>query len=120
MSFKIKNFSTIRISSTNVSKSRDWYKKLFGADPVEDIENFVSFKINGVCFDISLADSKSPSSTGGSVGYWLVDDLDQAITQAMELGGEIYRGPLKVDKTQSTIVQIKDPCRNIIGFEALF
>ena len=120
MSFDIKSFATVRICSTDVAKSRDWYKRLLNIDPVEDIENFVSFKIRGICIDISLADSKSPSSTGGSVGYWLVDDLDKAIRKAVEIGGEVYRGPLKVSEVQRTIVQIKDPCGNVIGFEAAF
>ena len=118
MSFKIKEFATIRLCSPDVAKSRDWYQRLFGITPVEDIENFVSFKINGTCLDITLADSKSPLSTGGSVGYWLVDNLDIAIGRAVELGGSIYRGPLKIEEVRRTIVQIKDPLGNVIGFEA--
>ena len=120
MSFVVKGFSTIRISTTNVSQSRDWYKLFFRIDPVEDYESFVSFKIDGICLDISLADARSPSSPGGSVGYWLVDNLEQAISHAVTLGGEVYRGPLRVEEIQRTIVQIKDPIGNIIGFEADF
>ncbi len=57
-------------------------------------------------------------AAGGAVGYWFVDDLKAAIDRALELGGERYRGPLEVPETQRTIVQIKDPCGNVIGFEA--
>ncbi len=60
MSFQIKAFATIRISVSNITQSRDWYKALFNLEPIEDAENFVSFKIGNTCFDISLADSKSP------------------------------------------------------------
>jgi predicted enzyme related to lactoylglutathione lyase len=77
-----------------------------------------SFKINETYFDISLADTKSPLSTGGSVGYWLVDNLEGVIKRAQELGGSIYRGPLRVPEIQRTIVQIQDPYGNVIGFEA--
>ena len=119
MSFQVKEFSTIRISVVNVSQSRDWYKSLFNIEPVEDIENFASFKIANTCFDISLADSKSPMSTGGSVGYWLVDNLENVIQRAEQLGGKIYRGPLKVPEVGRTIVQIQDPFGNVIGFECL-
>ena len=76
MSFQIQSFATIRISVSNVNQSKNWYIKLFGIAPIEDLENFVSFRIADTCFDISLADVKSPVSAGGSVGYWLVDDLD--------------------------------------------
>lgn len=120
MTFKIKNFATIRIFTDDVPRARDWYKKFLGISPVEDLENFVSFKINGTCFDISLADSKSPASAGGSVGYWLVDNLANMIERAIELGGQVYRGPLRVEEVKRTIVQIKDPVGNVIGFEEDF
>jgi len=120
MSFKIKSFATIRISATNVTESKNWYQSLFGQNPIEEIENFVSFKINNVCFDISLADSKSPFSPGGSVGYWLVDNIDELLKHIEEIGGKIYRGPLRVNEIQRIIVQIQDPFGNVIGFEAPF
>ncbi len=120
MSIKVQSFATIRLSVTDVQKSRDWYKALFGVEPVEDLENFVSFRIVGTLFDISLADEKSPFSNGGSVGYWLVDDLEVVISSATELGGRVYRGPLRVDEVQRTIVQIMDPFGSVIGFEAAY
>jgi predicted enzyme related to lactoylglutathione lyase len=120
MAFELKGFSTIRISSPDVAQSRDWYKLFLGIDPVEDIENFVSFKINGTCFDISLADAKSPQSPGGSVGYWLVDDIELVIGEALRMGAHVYRGPLKVQEVGRNIVQIRDPFGCVIGFEAPF
>jgi len=118
MNFQVKEFATIRISVLNVSESGDWYKALFNLEPIENIENFISFKISNTYFDISLADSKSPVSTGGSVGYWLVDNLDAVLEKVKLLGGKIYRGPLKVNEIQRSIVQIQDPFGNVIGFEA--
>lgn len=87
---------------------------------MEDSEGFVSFRIGGLSFDLCRADEKSPCSRGGSVGYFLVDDLEGVIAQANNLGGSIYRGPLKVDETQRTIAQILDPFGNVIGLEADF
>ena len=114
--FNVMGFATVRISSKNISQSKEWYRGLFGADPIEDLVDFVSFQIAGVCLDVCLADAKSP--VGGSVGYWLVDELDSVIARAVQLGGEIYRGPLRVDETQRTIVQIMGPCGTVVGFEA--
>lgn len=120
MSFKVREFSTIRICSPDVAKSRDWYRQLFETEPAEDIENFVSFRVCGTCFDICLEDAKNPSSTGGSIGYWLVDNLDEVVGRAIKLGGSVYRGPLNVEEIRRTIVQIKDPLGNVIGFEEAF
>lgn len=119
MTFQIKKLTTIRLLTNDVAKSRAWYKSLFNEEPVEDAENFVSFRIGEVNFDITLADSKNPFSTGGTVGYWLVDNMDQVLERVKQLGGELYRGPLKIAEANRIIMQVKDPVGNIIGFEAL-
>ncbi|WP_413574564.1 VOC family protein [Bdellovibrio sp. HCB290] len=119
MSFKIKEVSAIRIFSNDIKKSRDFYAALFAQEPIEDLESFVSFKIGGSCFDITMPDSKNPHSQGGSVGYWLVDNIDAVLKKVEGLGGKLYRGPLNVPETQRTIMQIQDPTGSVIGFEAL-
>jgi len=118
MSFTIKEFATVRLISTDLAKTRDWYRSFFGQEPVEDSAHFVSFKIAGVSFDITLPDSKNPFSAGGSIGYWLVDDLAAVLKKAEALGGKLYRGPLEVSETGRSIMQIQDPFGNVIGFEA--
>jgi len=117
MAFKVKTLTTIRLSATNVQKSRDWYKAFWGIEPIEDLENFVSFKLGNTTLDITLADQKSPLSPGGSVGYWFVDNIEEAISKAINLKGKVYRGPMRVDEVKRTIVQIMDPYGNVIGLE---
>lgn len=118
MTFQIENFATIRFSVADIRASREWYRSFFGVEPIEVLEDFASFRIGGIILDLALADEKSPLSRGGSVGYWLVDDLPKAIAKAQELGGKVYRGPLRVDEVQRTIVQIIDPHGNVFGLEA--
>ena len=118
MVFKIKEISAIRIFSSDLKKSCEFYKALFDQEPIEETENFISFKIGKTCFDITSPDAKNPQSQGGSVGYWLVDDIHIVLKKVEQLGGRLYRGPLKVTETQRTIMQIQDPSGNIIGFES--
>lgn len=120
MSFRVHEFASLRIFSNDLKKCRDWYKVFFNQNPIEDLEFFVSFKISGVCFDITVPDTKNPHSTVGSVGYWLVDDVEAVLKHAEKLGGRLYRGPLKVEETGRTILQIQDPFGNILGFESKF
>ena len=56
----------------------------------------------------------------GSVGYWFIDDMDELLKRVEQIGGKIYRGPLRVNEVQRTIVQIQDPFGNVIGIEATF
>jgi predicted enzyme related to lactoylglutathione lyase len=114
----VKSFSTLRIFSNDLQKSRDWYVLFFGQQPVEDLENFVSFQIANTKFDITVPDQKNPFSAGGSIGYWLVDDVNLVLQKAERLGGKLYRGPLKVPEIQRQILQIQDPFGNVLGFES--
>lgn len=111
------SFQAIRIISKDLSRSRDFYSSLFEISPFEDEEAFVSFLINGVSLDLCLEDLKNPSSVGGSVGYWLVEDLDKLIQKALSLGASVYRGPIDVLVTGRRIIQIQDPVGGIMGFE---
>ena len=67
------------------------------------------------------ADCKSPKSTGGSVGYWLVRDLLKASELFVKNGAEIYRGPIVIpcfdQGTAQGICQIKDPFGNVFGLQ---
>ena len=118
MGFKIKEVSAIRIFAKDLKKSRDWYQSLFNQEPTEDLEFFVSFNVGGTCFDITVPDAKNPLSSGGTVAYWLVDDIESVLKRVEELGGKLYRGPLKVSETQRVIMQIQDPFGNVLGFES--
>jgi predicted enzyme related to lactoylglutathione lyase len=120
MSFTIISFSTIRLSVSDVAKSKDWYRLLFNLEPVVDTAHFVQFDLNGTFFDITPADEKSPYSAGGSVGYWLADDLEELVKRITDLGGKIHRGPMQVPDIKRTILQAQDPFGNVIGFEVPF
>ena len=102
----------------NIRESRDWYCQFLGLDPIEDLPDFVSFQIGSVFFNLHSADSLSPVSSGGSVAYWVVDDLHAAIQKAVDLKGKLYRGPLKVKEISGVIAQIRDPFGNVFGLEA--
>ena len=117
---QIRHFQTLRLFSADVARSASYYRQLLGVEPVEELDGFVSFVIAGVCLDISTADEKSPASPGGAVGYWLVDSLQAVIDRAEQLGGRAYRGPLRVEETQRTILQIQDPLGGVVGFEEAF
>lgn len=110
-------FQTLRLSVVSVRKSASWYESFLGIRPHEISDHFASFQVGLHTFDLAQADGKSPTSKGGSVGYWLVDDLDKALSCAKNLGARIHRGPLRVEEIGRTIVQIEDPFGSIIGLE---
>ncbi len=108
---------TLRLISNDTSKSRKFLQELFEIQPIEVQQNFVSFLIGNSILDICLEDYKNPSSSGGTIAYWQVEDLEFFIQKVRKLGGEVFRGPLEVKETNTKIVQIKDPCGSVIGLE---
>ncbi len=112
------NFSTLRMVVSNVEAAKDWFHSFTGLAPIEDSPNFVAFQLGTSTLEILLADEKNPASFGGSIGYWMVKDLDKAIAKAESLGAEVYRGPLYVSEINKTICQISTPFGANIGLEA--
>lgn len=113
-----KEISIILLFVKDIEASKRWYKEFLAIEPTEDLSNFVSFKIGSVFLNLHKADELSPASKGGTVAYWSVDNIHECISKAISLGGSIYRGPLYVKETLSTIVQIVDPLGSVFGLES--
>lgn len=114
---KVIGLKTLRLISNNILNSKKFYQNFFDSDPIEIQENFVSFLVGKNIIDICIEDDKNPTSTGGSISYWQVEDLDFFISKAENLGAKVFRGPLEVKETNSRIVQIKDPAGSVFGLE---
>ena len=102
---------------SEMEQSKNYYAEFLGLSPVEDLVDFASFQIGKQFINLHLADGKSPLSTGGCVCYLHVENLEYWIKRATDIGGIIWRGPLKVSN-KLTICQILDPFGNAIGLES--
>lgn len=111
----LRSLSTVLMFVTNIKQSRDWYHNFLDMIPIEDCEDFVSFQIGSSFLNLHIADTLSPVSSGGTVAYWIVDDLSITIQKAISLEGKLYRGPFVVKETSQVIAQIQDPFGNVFG-----
>lgn len=112
----LKSVSSIFLFVTDIQQSQAWYEKALGCQPNESSECFALFKIGTTNLCFHLADAKSPFTTGGSVGYWWVDDFRATVDHLISLGACIYRGPIPTINGLQ-ICQIIDPFGNVIGLE---
>ncbi|MBA3815599.1 MAG: hypothetical protein H0X29_03595 [Parachlamydiaceae bacterium] len=112
-----KELITVLLFVNDIRSSKEWYQNFLLMDPIEDLPNFASFLIGSTYFNLHLADALSPHSTGGTVVYWGVENLQITTARAISMGGSVHRGPLYVKETSRTIVQIKDPFGNVFGIE---
>ena len=101
----------------NVKKSSLWYSKVLNTQLEIDEDNFGLIRIGDQELCFHQADSKSPASSGGCVGYWNVENLLAAANKFIEHGGIVYRGPIEIPESDEGICQIKDPFGNVIGLQ---
>ncbi|WP_375753655.1 VOC family protein [Vibrio sp. HN007] len=108
--------SAILVHVPDVAKGLDWYKKAFPESVAvyhPDFD-FTVLELNGFSLEIVRADEKVGSGKNGTVLYWSVDNLDDALTHFESLGAHLYRGPMKIESGLS-MCQIEDPFGNLIG-----
>jgi shikimate kinase len=100
----------------NRREAADWCSQLFETDLLflDDNPDYFYLQVGWQQLWFHEADDQSPSSTGGQVAYWKVEDLDTTLQKALELGAELYRGPL--DRSDGFwMCQVKAPFGGVIG-----
>ena len=116
---KILKLNSQLVFTKDIKKCVEFYQSVLGYPPIEQDEFFASFQIGDSFLNVHPADEKSPTSTGGSIGYWLVEDLLNAIEPFLKKGAALYRGPLSINDYFG-ICQLIDPMGHVIGFEGKY
>ncbi|MEY4589738.1 MAG: hypothetical protein RL497_1814 [Pseudomonadota bacterium] len=98
-----------------------WYKAAFPSAVVVELPdfNFRALQMGDFLIEVVRADEKVPSGKSGTVLYWAVLDLLEAIKHFKHLGSEIYRGPIPIENGQG-MCQVTDPFGNLIGLRGPF
>lgn len=100
----------------DVAAGLAWYQRAFPQALRVRLEafNFEVLQIGPVGIEIVPADDKCASGSAGSVVYWRVDSLDDAIRHMALLGAALYRGPMRIEDGLG-MCQVRDPWGNCIG-----
>lgn len=93
-----------------------WYAAMFpGA--VREASSGGTFQflvLDTVQLEFVPADSKVASGPAGSVVYWQVPNLAQAMAHSLSIGATLYRGPMPIEPGVA-MCQVRDPWGNCIG-----
>jgi predicted enzyme related to lactoylglutathione lyase len=101
----------------DVAEALRWYAQAFpNALARNDLATpgLAVLVIDGVQIELVLADEKVASGPAGSVVYWWVPSVAEALARLQIIGGELYRGPMDIEQGLS-MCQVKDPWGNCIG-----
>ena len=99
-----------------LAEARAWYQAAFPTAREIDLDTqaFVWLEMDGFTIELVLADEKVSSGKSGSVLYWRVADLKEAIAHFTALGSTVYRGPMAIENGLG-MCQVTDPFGNLIG-----
>lgn len=103
----------IEMPATDVARSADFYKKVFGWNIRKRGDGATSFDdtVNEVSGAFVLG--RPPATTPGLLFYVMVDSVADAVESVKANGGEIVQ-PIGVDAPEIT-ARFKDPGGNVIG-----
>jgi len=105
----------------DVDEALRWYAQAFPNAHVRtdlDVPGLAVLNVDGVQLELVLADEKVGSGPAGSVVYWRVPSVTEALERLQILGGELYRGPMNIEQGLS-MCQVGDPWGNCIGLRGL-
>src|SRR5205085_8538187 len=81
---------------TDLAKAKAFYKKLFGIEPYFDEPFYVGFNIGGFELGLDPDTSDGQPGPGGSLTYWGVASMDEAMRSLKANGATIHSEPLDV------------------------
>lgn len=105
----------------DVQAALAWYQQAFPSAVTSVIPDvgFTYLQLGDVRIELVPADEKVSFGSAGSVVYWRVDDLQEAIHHFESLGATVYRGPMPIEDGWG-MCQVRDPWGNCIGLRGPF
>ncbi|MFK0383209.1 VOC family protein [Agrobacterium sp. NPDC090273] len=108
--------TAILVHVADVEEGLTWYARAFpeALPSVSHPSGFEFLQVGDVQLEIVPADEKVASGAAGSVVYWWTDDFEGAMAHWRDIGGVLYRGPMRIDG-DLWMCQFRDPWGNCVG-----
>lgn len=98
----------------DLRQAKAWYAAAFGVQPYFDEPFYVGFSIGGYELGLDPDTSTGRPGAGGTVAYWGVDNIDQAIQHFVEAGATV-KAPVQDVGGGIRVATVSDPFGNLIG-----
>ena len=85
----VKGIGTVIYHVADLDRAKAWYAAAFGQTPYFDQPFYVGFNIGGYELGLDPDPGSGKSGAGGSVAYWRVDAIDEAVRHFVRAGGTV-------------------------------
>ncbi len=107
--------TSIMIYASDRQEGFRWYQRAFpDAVPIQASSEFTYLHYGGVNIEVVNADEKVGSGAAGTIAYWHTSEFDARLASLLEIGAELFRGPLTLPDG-NRMCQVLDPFGNAIG-----
>jgi len=103
---------TVIYAAPDLLKAKDWYSKAFGIEPYFDQPFYVGFNVGG--YELGLDPNAKHIGPGGSVAWWGVASIDEAMKHLESIGGTVIEKAHDVGEGIK-VGSVADPFGNIVG-----
>lgn len=120
----LRGLTTISYFADDVAAAQAWYAELLGTEAYfsRDFDGrpaYVEFRLGDYQHELGIVDSRfappgRPTTPGGAVTYWHVDDVAATVQRLVSLGATVYEEPTERGPGFVT-ASVVDPFGNILG-----
>lgn len=110
----VKGLATVIYHVPDVDRAKAWYAAAFQQQPYFDEPFYVGFNIGGYELGLDPNPGGGTPGRGGSVAYWLVDNIEAAVRHFVEAGANLASGSQDVGDGIK-VATVSDPFGNPIG-----
>jgi predicted enzyme related to lactoylglutathione lyase len=110
----IKGLATVIYHVRELDRAKAFYAAAFQQAPYFDQPFYVGFNIGGYELGLDPAPEGTPPGPGGTVAYWRVKELDEAMRHFVSAGATVT-SPAQDVGEQIRVAAVADPFGNVIG-----
>jgi len=86
MTIALTGLRTVIYPAPDLDAAKEWWSGLLGFGPYFDQPFYVGFEVGG--YELGLLPDADPAD--GALVYWGVDDVEDAVAQALAAGGSVH------------------------------
>jgi predicted enzyme related to lactoylglutathione lyase len=109
-----KGLATVIYHVTDLDRAKAWYSRAFQQAPYFDQPFYVGFNIAGYELGLDPHGSAGASGPGGSVAYWRVLDIQEALRHFASVGASVAAAAQDVGDGIK-VATVTDPFGNLVG-----
>lgn len=110
----IQGLATVIYRVTDLDRAKAWYARAFQQAPYFDQPFYVGFSIGGYELGLDPDPSGGKTGPGGSVAYWRVPAIDDAVRHFVSSGAAVVVPAQEVGEGIK-VATVSDPFGNVIG-----